>query len=97
MALDGGSSKGSWIAFQDKKSGDQGLTAPGISTSGGVVHGVELGYGECSFPLRLGPYSRGSPFLFPSDVSADDTGERESEPVEASKGMSRVPPWRWLP
>jgi hypothetical protein len=89
VALDEGSSAGSRTTFQDKKNEDQGLIAPETSTSGGVVRGTELGYGGCFFPLRLGPYSHGSPFLSPSDVGADDTGGAESKPEEASKGMCR--------
>ena len=88
--VDDGSTSGSRIGFQDRKSEDQGLTAPETSTSGGVVHGAELGYGrrgEWPYSLRIGSDSCGFLFLSPSDVDVDDTGGRESEPAEASKGM----------
>jgi hypothetical protein len=90
--VDDGSTSGSQIGFQDRKSEDQGLTAPETSTSGGVIHGTELGYGRrgeyfCS--LRIGPDSCGSPFLSPPDVDADDARGRESEPAETSDGMCR--------
>jgi hypothetical protein len=89
-AVDDGSTRGSQIVFQDRKSEDRGLTAQETSTSGGVVHGTELGYGcrgERSCSLRIGSDSCGSLFPSPSDVDADDAGGRESESAEASDGM----------
>ena len=91
-AVDDGRTRGSQIMFQDRKSEDQGLTALETSTSGGVVHGTELGYdcrGELSCSLWIGPDSCGSLFSSPSDVDADDAGGRESELAEASDGMCR--------
>ena len=92
VALDEGSRGGSRITFQDKEGGNQGLTAPKASTSGGVAHGTDLGYDRmcvCVCSLRLGQGSCGSLFFSPPGVDTDDTEGRESKPVEGLRGMCR--------
>jgi hypothetical protein len=85
VALDEGSSGGSRITSQGRDGGDQELTALKASMFGTVVHDTELGCGLCSLRSGLGPC--GSVFISPSNLDTDDTGRRESEPIEVSRGM----------
>lgn len=93
MTLDDGDGGSSRITL-NVGSEDQGLIAPKASTSGAAVYntGTERGYvpmGECFWALRLGLIFMLVSVLTSLDVDAGNTGGREGEPAEASKGMCR--------
>ena len=85
-----GGAECSQIISRDKESEDQRLPAQKASMSGVMAYVTECGLGptgECFCSLKLGSIFTCISVSSSSDEDAGDTGGRESESAEASRGM----------
>lgn len=77
----------SGILFRENQYEDQGLAAPGTTTSGTIVDGHEYGNdhtSECFRSPTIGSDVHVDLYFSLSEENTCDTGKEEGEPVEAS-------------